>query len=110
MDPEDRGCLFVEEGGLVHYSKYSYASCKFECLTEAAGKAVGCVPWYIPHGSGTKVCQPWEALNFTETLAGLSAGDCKRCMQQDTPFIKSYFVLSCYKNPFPGTVSPTAPL
>ena len=79
MAPEDRGCLFVEEGGLVHYSKYSYASCKFECLTETAGEAVGCVPWYIPHGVGTRVCQPWEALNFTETLAGLSAGDCKRC-------------------------------
>ena len=83
LTPEDRGCLFVEEGGLVHYSKYSYSSCKFECLTETARLVVGCVPWYIPHGGSTRVCQPWEALNFTETLAGLSAGDCKRCLSHN---------------------------
>ena len=99
MAPEDRGCLFVEEGGLVHYSKYSYASCKFECLTDTAGEAVGCVPWYIPHGGETKVCQPWEALNFTETLAGLSAGDCKRCNQ--TIPSRSSHIESCSKNSFP---------
>ena len=58
LTPEDRGCLFVEEGGLVHYSKYSYSSCKFECLTETARLVVGCVPWYIPHGGSTRVCQP----------------------------------------------------
>ena len=39
---------------------------------------------YIPHGGSTRVCQPWEALNFTETLAGLSAGDCKRCLCHDS--------------------------
>ena len=100
LAPEDRGCLFVEEGGLVHYSKYSYASCKFECLTETAGNAVGCVPWYIPHGGDTRVCQPWEALNFTETLAGLSAGDCKRCKDPDLILTNSIFS---------GTASLTAP-
>ena len=113
MAPEDRGCLFVEEGGLVHYSKYSYASCKFECLTETAGEAVGCVPWYIPHGGETKVCQPWEALNFTETLAGLSAGDCKRC-NQTIPSRSSQIKAMQQKllsSPtiFSGTVSLTAP-
>ena len=100
MAPEDRGCLFVEEGGLVHYSKYSYASCKFECLTETAGEAVGCVPWYIPHGVGTRVCQPWEALNFTETLAGLSAGDCKRF--NENPFLVLFLKIhTCNKKSFP---------
>jgi len=79
IEPRDRGCLFVEEGGLVHYSKYSYASCKFECLTEAAEAIVGCVPWYIPHGGQTRVCEPWQALNFTKTLSGLSSGHCQRC-------------------------------
>ena len=114
MAPEDRGCLFVEEGGLVHYSKYSYASCKFECLTETAGEAVGCVPWYIPHGVGTRVCQPWEALNFTETLAGLSAGDCKRCNGTipswsfpEDPCMEQK--LLPHRMIFSGTVSPTAP-
>ena len=85
LAPEDRGCLFAEEGGLVHYSKYSYASCKFECLTETACEEVGCVPWYIPHGVDTESANPVRLLTSLRPSPASVVGTARGVMRQPLP-------------------------
>ena len=76
LEPADRKCFFSEEGGLDFYDKYSYSSCKFECSIAHVERQVGCVPWYIPHGGSSSICQPWDALQFSKLLGEVTVDNC----------------------------------
>ena len=40
-----------------------------------------CMPWYLPPlDSGTRLCSPFEALNFTNYINKMSYDECKVCM------------------------------
>ena len=68
-----RKCLFEDEGSLDFYSCYSYSNCKFECVIKSVSAKIGCKPWYMPRDNITKVCDPWQALEFSNLL------DTERC-------------------------------
>ena len=68
FDPEDRNCYFEDEGNLEFHQTYSYSSCKFECSIKGVEKEVGCVPWYMPHGNKTNMCDPWKTLEFSQVI------------------------------------------
>ena len=46
--PEDRGCLFNDEGDLEFYKSYAFSNCRLECQIKAAEEKYKCIPWHLP--------------------------------------------------------------
>ena len=91
LAPEDRKCFFADEGGLDLHDTYSYSSCKLECSIAHVERQVGCVPWYIPHGESSSICQPWDALQFSKLLGGVTVDNCSHtCLPDCQAVIYSY--------------------
>ena len=107
--PEQRNCYFHHEHPPVHtpktHKRYSYvrmeviqeefehwviqffwqASCILECQIEntllVMSEKERCMPWYLPPlDSDTRLCSPFEALNFTRYINKMSYDECKVCM------------------------------
>ena len=38
-----------------------------------------CIPWYLPRGKYSEVCDPWTAQNFTASLNDLDDLDLDTC-------------------------------
>ena len=56
ISPEDRGCLFDDEGSLEFYKKYTFSNCRLECRIKETEEKYQCIPWHLPRVS-------WSASN-----------------------------------------------
>ena len=72
LKPKERKCHFEDEGNLNFYEKYSYRNCMFECGIQNTEKLVGCIPWYLPHGPNSTICDPWVEKTFIKLLEDAS--------------------------------------
>ena len=98
LSPQLRGCLFKEESSLEFHSKYSYTSCFFECKVQLAEEQTACIPWYMPQGTNSTACGPWEAMQFNRIMDTVDeSSNCTGCLpdcktteytftQSETPF------------------------
>ena len=82
LNPENRGCLFHDEGYLDFYKKYTFLNCRFECGIKLAEEVVGCTPWYLPQGQKSNVCDPWTGREFSKLLIKVQANgtNCPSCL------------------------------
>ncbi|KAG4078351.1 hypothetical protein HA402_013061 [Bradysia odoriphaga] len=55
-DPNVRKCYYTYERKLKYYKTYTRNHCEAECFAEYALAQCGCVPYYMPHFPGTKIC------------------------------------------------------
>ncbi|XP_068896266.1 pickpocket protein 28-like isoform X2 [Tenebrio molitor] len=55
-DPHARNCLFSNERSLKYYKIYTQRNCEIECLANYTLNKCGCVSFYMPHESSTKMC------------------------------------------------------
>ena len=96
----DRQCLFKHENTLEYYKNYTYSTCKFECKIKLADAAVSCTPWFLPQGTNTTACDPWQARNFMQIIHSIEEEECGHCLsdcevtiynvdQSSTPFRQS---------------------
>ena len=55
ISPEDRGCLFDDEGSLdsEFYKKYTFSNCRLECRIKETEEKYQCIPWHLPRVSST---------------------------------------------------------
>ena len=91
LDPSMRNCLFEDEGSLDFHSVYSYSTCKFECSIKNVSAQLGCIPWYMPNGNESEVCNPWQAMNFSKILGVLDTETCNNlCLPDCNSIIYSY--------------------
>ena len=82
LAPKKRDCYFPDEGGLDFYKKYTYVNCKFECGIKLVEAVLHCIPWFLPHGSNSTVCDPWTTRTFSHMLGGIHSNteNCKHCL------------------------------
>lgn len=51
-----RKCYFQDEGHLRFFKSYTQVNCELECLTNHTLTKCGCVKFYMPRNSQTRVC------------------------------------------------------
>ena len=79
--PEKRECYFADEGNLEYYQIYTFSNCLLECLMKKALDQLGCIPWYLPQGQNSTLCDPWTARNFSTMMSSLEMDDkCSHCL------------------------------
>ena len=90
LSPDIRNCYFRTEGDLSYYDEYTYTNCMLECGIKGAEKIVGCIPWYLPRGENSSVCDPWNTKQFRKQLgqAEENSSFCAHCLP-DCEFIKT---------------------
>jgi len=54
--PDARGCYFSDEWPLQFFKTYTKYHCYLECLTNYVLEKCGCVAFYMPRNSSTKIC------------------------------------------------------
>ena len=95
IKPAKRNCYFPDEGNLELYKLYTFSNCQLECSIKSTQNELGCVPWYLPQGPNSILCDPWTARHFSELMSSISmAGQCSHCLPD------------CERNAF--LVTPTA--
>ena len=91
LNPSKRNCLFHDEGRLDFHSFYTYSTCKFECSIKTVSTHMGCMPWYMPGGNESEVCNPWQAMNFSRILGSLETKSCNDlCLPDCNSIVYSY--------------------
>jgi hypothetical protein len=85
----DRKCLFREEGFLTWHAQYSHTTCVFECKLQAAEVVLGCLPWYMPQGPNSTVCDPWTARTFSGQMEVMEETGCD-CLPDCQAAVYSY--------------------
>ncbi|XP_075972067.1 pickpocket protein 28-like [Anticarsia gemmatalis] len=55
-DPQIRQCYFPDERYLRYFKIYTANNCKIECITNYTYNQCGCVAFYMPHETETKIC------------------------------------------------------
>ena len=82
LSPKTRNCYFADEKNLEFYKTYSFRNCHFECSINQVKSELGCIPWYLPSTDHSRVCDPWEGIEFMHRLRTNSKqkGGCKDCL------------------------------
>lgn len=55
--PQVRHCYFHGERKLNFFKFYTQSNCEYECYIQRLKDNCGCVAFYMPHESGTRICQ-----------------------------------------------------
>ena len=86
LDVKERKCIFYDESSSLRiYQNYTYENCIFECSLLEANSNFNCTPWYFPTtDENIKVCNPWEALNFSTYLNTVKSEKCSKCLPECT--------------------------
>ena len=78
LDPKKRNCFFNKEGSLEFYEEYTYTNCMLECGIKETEKVTDCIPWYLPHGPDSPVCDPWMTMDFRKLMESFQVN--KNCV------------------------------
>ncbi|XP_070507655.1 pickpocket protein 28-like [Chironomus tepperi] len=78
--PKIRHCYFENEKKLEFFRHYSQSNCEYECYIQRLMSTCGCVVFYMPHISGTRICQSSTEkschCDFRENYGQLKDCDC----------------------------------
>merc|ERR1711892_1533453 len=69
--------FFQNESSLEYHEAYTTTTCKLECGIQAVEKEMQYVPWYLPQGNDSIVCDPWKAETFREKLGVFDHTSCR---------------------------------
>jgi len=79
-DPKIRHCYFENEKKLQFFRHYSQSNCEYECYIQRLMTTCGCVAFYMPHVSGSRICQSRAEkschCDFRENYGQLKDCDC----------------------------------
>ena len=95
LKPEDRHCFFPHEGNLDFYEKYTFQNCRFECGIKIVEESLKCIPWYLPQGQNSTMCDPWRAREFSQKLGKIHSDRdlCRNCLP-DCEMVETSVMLS----------------
>lgn len=69
LKPENRRCLFEDEGILKYFKNYTKKNCEIECVSDLTYENCGCVPFNFVRNKTMNVCDisSWKcALHYKE--------------------------------------------
>ncbi|XP_063918404.1 pickpocket protein 28-like [Zophobas morio] len=55
-EPSKRSCVYSHERRLKFFKIYTKHNCKLECIANSTLEQCNCIPYYLPHEQGTKIC------------------------------------------------------